>query len=293
MYIVGENPLMSEPDLIHIREALKKLDFLVVQDIFPTETTAIADVILPAAAFAEKEGTYTSTERRVQKLSKVVEPPGEAKPDWQIVSMLADKMGYPFPYKQIQDINEEITALTPIYGGMKMDRIAACYGLQWPCRTEEDPGTPTLHEGTFTCGLGRFQAVEYRPPAESASTEYPTIMTTGRLLEHWHTGSMSRRATVLEKRIPIGVIDMHPEDALKLGIATGDIVKIASKRGMITAPVNITDKVAPGLYFMTFHWKESPANVLTNAALDPTAKIPEYKVSAVSIEKTPTMNPGS
>jgi formate dehydrogenase alpha subunit len=281
MYIVGENPIMSEPDSNHTRQALQKLDFLVVQDIFPTETAVLADVLLPAAAFAEKEGTYTSTERRVQKVNKAVEPPGEAKPDWQITSMLADKMGYPFPYKNVKDINEEVTSLTPIYGGMKLDRIAACYGLQWPCRTEEDPGTPILHQGTFSCGLGRFQVVEYRPPAEAVSSDYPSILTTGRILEHFHTGSMSRRTKVLESRVSRGVIDIHPDDAIKMGIVSGDIVTVASKRGKITAPVNVTDKVSPGLFFMAFHWKESPANVLTNAALDPTAKIPEYKVSAV------------
>ena len=285
MYIVGENPIMSEPDSNHTRHALQKLDFLVVQDIFPTETAVLADVLLPAASFAEKEGTYTSTERRVQKLNKAVEPPGESKPDWQITSMLAAKMGYPFNYKNVKEINEEMTSLTPIYGGMKIERIAACYGFQWPCRTVEDMGTPTLHVGTFSCGLGKFQVVEYRPPAESVSPDYPTILTTGRILEHFHTGSMSRRAKVLAKRVSRGVIDMHPEDASKLGVVTGDIVTVASKRGKITAPVNVTDKVAPGLFFMAFHWKESPANVLTNAALDPTAKIPEYKVSAVKASR--------
>jgi formate dehydrogenase alpha subunit len=282
LYIVGENPMMSEPDSTHTRKALQKLDFLVVQDIFPTETAALADVILPAAAFAEKEGTYTSTERRVQKLNQAVQPPGEAKPDWQIVSMLAEKMGYPFPYNNTSEINLEMTSLTPIYGGMQFDRLE-CYGLQWPCRDREDPGTPTLHQGTFSCGLGKFQTVEYRPPAESVSAEYPLILTTGRILEHYHTGSMSRRAKVLQKRVPNGSIEMHPDDALKLGIVAGDIVAIASKRGRIEAPVNITAKVTPGLLFFAFHWREAPANMLTNAALDPVAKIPEFKVSAIKV----------
>jgi formate dehydrogenase alpha subunit len=281
MYIVGENPIMSEPYTVHTRRALQQLDFLVVQDIFPTETAVLADVILPAAAFAEKDGTYTSTERRVQKVNKATEPPGEAKPDWQIVSMLADKMGYPFPYKNTGEINEEMTSLTPIYGGMQYDRLAACYGLQWPCRDREDPGTPTLHQGKFSCGLGKFFAVEYRPPAESVSPDYPLILTTGRILEHWHTGSMSRRTKVLNEMNPHGAIDIHPDDALKLGIVDGDLVAVASERGKIEAPVNITDKTSPGLAFMAFHWKESPVNTLTNNALDPVAKIPEFKVSAV------------
>jgi len=281
MYILGENPILSEPYAIHTRRALQELDFLVVQDIFPTETAVLADVILPAAAFAEKDATYTSTERRVQKLRKAVEPPGEARPDWQIISMLADKMGYPFSYRDTEEINEEMVSLTPIYGGIHYDRLENSYGLQWPCRDREDPGTPTLHEGEFSRGLGKFHAVEYRPPAESVSPDYPLILTTGRILEHWHTGSMSRRTKVLNDLHPNGAIDIHPDDALKLGIVDGDLISVASERGKIEAPVNITDKTSPGLAFMAFHWKESPANVLTNAALDPVAKIPEFKVSAV------------
>ncbi len=280
LYIVGENPIMSEPYTMHTKRALQQLDFIVVQDIFPTETAVLADVILPAAAFAEKDGTYTSTERRVQKLNKAVEAPGEAKPDWQIISLLADKMGYSFPYQNTEEINEEMTSLTPIYGGIQYDRLTK-YGLQWPCRDREDPGTPMLHQGRFTRGLGKFHAVEYRPPAESVSADYPLILTTGRILEHWHTGSMSRRTKVLHDLHPNGSIDIHPEDALKLGITDGDLISVASERGKIETPVNITDTTSPGLAFMAFHWKESPANVLTNATLDPVAKIPEFKVSAV------------
>ncbi len=280
MYIVGENPALTEPYTAHARKALQQLDFIVVQDIFPTETAVLADVILPAAAYAEKEGTYTSTERRVQKLNKAVEAPGEAKPDWEIISMLAEKMGYSFPYKNPEEINREMTSLTPIYGGMQYDRLDN-YGLQWPCCDREDPGTPALHVGKFTRGLGKFHAVEYRPPAESVSEDYPLTLTTGRILEHYHTGTMSRRTRVLNELQPNSAIDIHPEDALKLGITNGDLVSIASERGKIEAPVNITDKTSPGLAFMAFHWKESPVNVLTNTNLDPVAKIPEFKVSAV------------
>jgi formate dehydrogenase alpha subunit len=280
MYVVGENPIMSEPYAVHTKRAIQQLEFLVVQDIFPTETAVLADVILPAAAFAEKSGTFTSTERRVQKINKAVEPPGEAKADWQIISQLANKLGYPFAYQSAAEINEEMASLTPIYGGMHYDRLEG-YGLQWPCRDREDPGTPTLHEGKFTRGLGKFHAVEYRPPAESVSTDYPLILTTGRILEHWHTGSMSRRTGVLHDLHPHGAVEIHPDDALKLGIVDGDLVTIASERGKIETPVNVTDKTSPGLAFMAFHWRESPANMLTNAALDPVAKIPEFKVSAV------------
>ncbi len=284
IYLVGENPILSEPDTNHTIKALQKLDFLLVQDIFPTETAMLADVILPAAAFAEKEGTYANTERRVQKVNKAVEPPGEAKPDWEITSMLANKMGYAFPYKNIREINDEMRALTPIYAGISLDRLATCYGLQWPCRTEEDPGTAILHQGTFSCGLGKFMAVEYKPPAEAASPKFPLILTTGRILEHWHTGSMSRRARVLNELYPGGAIEIHPDDAEKLNIASGDVMLVESERGRIKVPVVITAKSSPGIAFMAFHWKEAPANMLTNNALDPGAKIPEFKVSAIKAE---------
>jgi formate dehydrogenase alpha subunit len=280
MFVAGENPLLSEPYSGHAKLAMQKLDFLVVEDIFPTETALIADVILPAAAFAEKDGTFTSTERRVQKLEKAVEPPGEARPDWRIISGLAALMGHAFDYESSAQIMEEIAALAPIYGGVHHDRLDD-YGLQWPCRDRLDPGTPILHQGKFTRGLGKFHGVEYRPPAEAVSTNFPLILTTGRMLEHWHTGSMSRRCEVLDKLQPGGAIDMHPDDARKLCIFDGDMMTIASERGQIEAPAHITEKTAPGLAFMAFHWKESPVNTLTNAALDPVAKIPEFKVSAV------------
>ena len=284
MYIVGENPMMSEPHISHVKQALQKLEFLAVQDIFPSETAVLADVILPAAAFAEKDGTYTSTERRVQKLRKAVDPPGEAKPDWQIVSELAAKMGHPFGYKNASEIMDEIASLTPIYGGVHHNRLDE-YGLQWPCVDGSDPGTPILHVGKFTRGLGKFHAVEYQPPAEAVSEAYPMIMTTGRVLEHWHTGTMTRRAEVLDKLIPYGVIEMHPDDAARLGITDGDKMTVKSRRGKIKVPVRVTDKSSPGLVFLAFHWRESPANALTNPALDPLAKIPEFKVSAVRIEE--------
>lgn len=280
MFVAGENPIMSEPHTIHTKRAIQQLEFLVVQDIFPTETAVLADVILPAAAFAEKDGTFTSTERRVQLIRKAVDPPGEAKPDWQIISLLADKLGYPVSYRDPTEIMEEIASLTPIYGGIRYDRLEG-YGLQWPCVNETDQGTPILHRKKFTRGLGKFHPVEYRTPAESVSKMYPLILTTGRVLEHWHTGSMSRRARVLNTINPNGAVDLHPDDAFKLGIIDGDLVTLTSERGMIETHARITYKTSPGLAFMAFHWRESPVNMLTNSALDPTAKIPEFKVSAI------------
>ncbi len=280
MYIMGENPIITDPDMRHTRQSLTNLEFLVVQDIFPTETAVIADVILPAMAYAEKDGTFTNTERRVQRVRKAVEPPGEAKADWEIITLLAEKMGHPFGRKNPEQIMEEIASLTPIYGGIHYDRLNG-YGLQWPCTDRNHPGTPFLHQGKFNRGLGKFHAVEYKPPAESVSSGFPLILTTGRILEHYHAGSMTRRSEVLDKLCPNGTIDIHPEDALKLGIVDGDIVAIASERGKIEAPVRITDETAPGLAFMAFHWSELPVNVVTSTASDPSAKIPEFKVSAV------------
>jgi formate dehydrogenase alpha subunit len=280
MYIMGENPIITDPDMRHTRQSLTNLEFLVVQDIFPTETAVIADVILPAAAFAEKDGTFTNTERRVQRVRKAVEPPGEAKPDWEIITLLAEKMGHRFGYKKPEQIMEEIASLTPIYGGIHYDRLNG-YGLQWPCTDRNHPGTQILHQGKFIRGLGKFHAVEDKAPAESVSPGFPLILTTGRVLEHYHTGSMTRRSDVLNKLSPSGTVDIHPDDALKLGIVDGDIVAIASERGKIEAPVRITDETAPGLAFMAFHWSELPVNIVTNTASDPSAKIPEFKVSAV------------
>jgi formate dehydrogenase alpha subunit len=280
MYIMGENPIMTDPDMQHTRKGLTNLEFLVVQDIFPTETAVIADVILPAAAFAEKDGTFTNTERRVQRVRKAIEPPGEAKADWEIISALAQKMGRAFNYRSAEEIMEEIASVTPIYGGVHYDRLEKD-GLQWPCTDRNHPGTAILHQGKFNRGLGKFHPVEYRPPAESVSPGYPLILTTGRILEHYHAGSMSRRAAVLNELRPSGAVEIHPDDALKLGIVDGDMVVLASERGKIEAPVCITDRTAPGVAFMAFHWKESPVNVVTNPAVDPAAKIPEFKVSAI------------
>ncbi len=280
MYIVGENPLLSEPDIEHAREALKRLDFLVVQDIFPTETAWLADVILPAASFAEKEGTFTNTERRVQRVRRAIQPPGEARKDWQILSQLAEKMGHKFGYASAAQIMDEIASLTPIYGGMHYSRLDGA-GLQWPCPDTSHPGTPILHKDKFSRGLGKFHAVEYIPPHELTSDEYPVVLTTGRVLEHWHTATMSRRAGPLRKLYPMGLAEINPEDAKRLGIWEGEMVSITSERGKIEATAHITEKSAPGLIFMAFHWSEAPANILTNPAIDPVAKIPEYKVCAV------------
>ena len=295
LYIVGENPMMSDPDVNHVRECLENLDFLVIQDIFPTETTQLADVVIPAASFAEKDGTFTNTERRVQRVRKAKEPPGEAKPDWEIVIELAKRIqgegngtqDAPYggwDYSSPAEIMDEIAALTPIYGGISYERIDEV-GLQWPCPTSDHPGTPILHEGVFSRGLGRFTPVEYRLPAEVPDDEYPLILTTGRRLEHFHSGSMTRRVTGLNELVPEERVEINTADAERLGITNGDWVWVRSRRGEVHVRANVDERCPPGVVFMTFHFAEALSNVLTNPALDPVAKIPEYKVCAVRIDK--------
>ncbi len=284
LYVMGENPLLSEPNLEHFRQALEKVELLIVQDIFVSDTAWMADIVFPAAAFAEKDGTFTNTERRIQRIRQAVLPPGKAKPDWEIISALVGKIGKPFGYQTASQIMEEIASLTPIYGGIRFDRLDHG-GLQWPCPDTSHPGTSFLYQDGFARGRGRFHAVDYFPPAESISKKYPLVLTTGRILEHWHSGTMSRRANVLNELYPNGVVEMSPSDAAKLKLTEGDLVVVTSKRGRLEAPVHVTEKSPPGVIFMSFHWREAAANILTNDALDPLAKIPEYKVCAVRLEK--------
>jgi len=281
---MGENPMVSDPDLNHVKAALEKLDFLVVQDIFLTETAKLADVILPATSFAEEDGTFTNTERRVQLLKPAVKAPGEARSDWKIICDIASRMGYEMKYDSTAEIMEEVASLTPIYGGITHDRLMG-NGLQWPCPSSDHPGTPYLHKGKFSRGLGLFSAVEHVPPAEVPDEEYPLALTTGRMLYHFHTGSMTRRSKGLHQHKPEGYIEIHPDTAEELGIADGEKVKVSSRRGQIEVKAMVTPRPAPGVVFMPFHFAEAAANVLTNAALDPKSKIPEFKACAVKVEK--------
>jgi len=285
MYIMGENPMISDPDVNHAEACLKSLDLLVVQDIFLTETAQLADVVLPAPCFAEKDGTFTNSERRVQFGHKAVEPPGEARQDWWIIGEIAQRLGYDgLAYDSPRQIMDEINRLTPIYGGMSYDRIGEM-GLPWPCPDAEHPGTSILHVGKFSRGLGHLSGVDWQPPAEEPDEQYPFIFTTGRVLYHFHTGSMSRRSEGLDTICPEAVVEINTEDASRLGIADGDIVKVASRRGEVQAKVMVSGKTEPGVVFMPWHFAEAAANKLTIAALDPTGKIPELKVCAVRVEK--------
>ena len=285
MYIIGENPMLSDPDLNHAKECLKNLDFLVVQDIFLTETAEVADVVLPSASFAEKEGTFTNTERKIQRIRKAIDPPGEAKDDWWIISQVSERMGYPMTYENSQAVMEEIAAVTPSYCGINYERIKS-EGLHWPCTGTDHPGTPCLHMDEFTCGLGVFHAIEYKPPAEVPDDEYPLFMTTGRLLYHYHCGSMTMKSPGLNELAPECFVEISSKDATEYQIGTGDRVKIASRRGEIEAKVEVSEKAVDGTVFIPFHYAGAAANALTNGALDPTAKIPEYKVCAVRIQKS-------
>jgi len=296
MFIMAENPMLSDPHITHVEEALRNLEFLVVQDIFLSETAQLAHVVLPGVSFAEKDGTYTATDRRIQRIRKAIEPLGEARADWQIIAELAGrimkKMEKPpqgdwagWDYKDPGEIMEEIAALTPIYGGVSYERLEQEGFVQWPCPTADHPGTPYLHKDKFARGKGRFTVVHYKPPAEAPDEEYPFTLTTGRLMFHWHTGTMTRRSPKLHQEVPEPYVELNPDDARRLQVGTGEKVRLVSRRGEIELRAWVTPRVAPGVVFVPFHFVEAAANVLTHEVLDPVAKIPEYKVTAVRVEK--------
>ena len=278
--------MLSDPDINHLKKALSSLDFMVVQDIFLSETAQFAHVILPACSFAEKEGTFTATDRRVQRVRKAIEPIGDSKPDWLIISELAKKMGGKgFDYKSAQDIMKEIAQLTPSYAGISYERLDDGEVLAWPCPSKGHRGTKFLHKDAFTRGKGKFFAIEYKEPAELPDKEYPFILTTGRLMFQFHTGTMTRRIPILERELPTGFVELNTEDAKKLSIAQGEKVKVKSRRGEIEIKAFVTDGILPGVVFIPFHFAECPANELTSSNLDPEAKIPEFKVCAVKVYK--------
>lgn len=284
MYIMGENPLLSDPDVTHVRKAMERIDFLVVQDIFPNEMSEYADVILPASSFAEKDGTFTNTERRVQMIRKAVAPIGESRPDWEILCDLANLMGYKMSYRGTYEIMEEIALLTPSYGGMHHHRLEEGFGLQWPCPDSSHPGTPYLHRKKFARGLGTFMPVDFIPPDELPDEEYPLLLTTGRICFRYHTGTMCGRTVVLDREEPECYMEINPDDAERLGVKNRSMAIVSSRRGSIKVRVYVTKRTPEGIVFIPFHFKEAAANILTNPAVDPGAKIPEYKVCAVRVE---------
>ncbi len=284
LYVLGENPVISDPDTNHVIKALKKAELLVVQDIFLTPTAKLADVVLPGCSFAEKEGTFSNTERRITRVRQAIPPVGESRADWEIIKEVSTRFGYPMTYENPSEIMDEIASVTPSYGGVSHERLEG-NGLQWPCPTKEHPGTKILHEGRFTRGRGLFHAVDFRPPAEIVDEEYPFWFTTGRVYAHYHTGTMTRNSPTLHAEVPEAFLEIHPEDAESFGVVKGDFIDVVSRRGRISTKVTVTKRVEKGSLFMPFHFEEACANVLTNSAHDPIAKIPELKVCAVRLEK--------
>jgi formate dehydrogenase alpha subunit len=282
LYIMGEDPVLTDADANHVRKAMDKLEFLVVQDIFLTETAKLADVVLPAACYAEKDGTFTNTERRVQRVRKAVEPPGDARADWEIILDISGRMGHKMDYVSPEAVFEEIRSLTPSYAGITYYRIEVT-GLQWPVPDIDHPGTKYLHEGFFPRGKGLLQGIEYDEPAELTSDEYPILLTTGRMLYHYNVST--RNSATLDSLRPHELAEINPADAAAIGVSEGDEMRVTSRRGTVLTRVTVTDRVPPGILFMTFHYWETAVNELTNSAFDPISKTAEYKVCAVKIEK--------
>jgi formate dehydrogenase major subunit/formate dehydrogenase alpha subunit len=296
LYIMGEDPIMSDPDTNHIRRCLDECDFIVLQEIFPTESAPYADVLLPGVSFAEKSGTFTNTERRVQLVRKALEPIGEAWEDWKITASLAKKVieaggreiqdgvWSGWDYASPEEIMAEIAALTPSYAGVSHARLEKGETFQWPVKDAAHPGTPVLHVGKFARGMGKFTSIDFVPPAELPDGEYPMVLSTGRVLYHWHGGEMSRRARGLLEIYSKPLIEVNEDDALQLGLNGNKRVRVTSRRGSIEAEALVTDRVPAGMVYGNFHFPEASVNELTIAALDPIAKIPEYKVCAVKVE---------
>jgi formate dehydrogenase alpha subunit len=290
LYIMGENPLMSEPDLHHSEAQLRTVDFLVAQDMFINETSAYADVFLPAASWAEKEGTFTNTDRRVQRVRRAIAPRGQAWPDWEIVCDLARRIegllgrtpSAGWDYAEPSEVLAEMGRLVPEYRGVTYPRLDELGGLHWPVPDEDHPGTTFLFAEDFPRGRGKFFPLEYVPAAEPPDDEYPFVLTTGRVLEHWHGGTQTRHSD-LNELYPEALVEINPADAARLGVANGMPVRVSSRRGSVVARARVGEKVGPGTIFLPFHFVEAAANLLTIPTIDPVAKIPEYKACAVHV----------
>jgi formate dehydrogenase major subunit len=284
LVVFGANPVTSYPDANRVEAAMKAAEFLLVIDIFPTPTSVHAHLVLPAASFAESDGTYSNSERRVQRVRPAI-PPIPGKTNWETIQDLSTRMGYPMKYSSGEDIFNEMASLTPAFGGMSFPRLNE-KGLSWPCPTPDHPGTQYLHKGRFSRGLGMFHGIDYRPPAEAPDDEYPFWLTTGTLFTHYLTGTMTRRCRTLHHENPVVEVEINPADAARLEVKAGDQVKASTRRGTITATALVTKRVRPGVVFIPLHFAENAANRLTNAALDPLTKTPEYKVCAVNLAKS-------
>ncbi len=283
LYIFGEDPVVADANISHVIGAIEKCDFVVVQDIFLTDTAKMADVVFPAACYAEKDGTFTCTERRVQRVRKAVDPPGEAKPDWQIFRDLSKKMGYEMHYNSAEDVFEEIRLVTPQYAGITYERLEKV-GLQWPVPNEDHPGTAVLHTKEFTRGRGLFIPEDYIPPVELADDEYPMQFTTGRDLARYNFSSMTGKTAEIDDISPECFAEIHPDDAERYDVKDKDTVRLTSRRGSVELRVKITDMSQPGTVFATYNHVESLVNLLTLDALDRLSRTPEYKLCAIKVE---------
>ena len=288
-YIFGEDPVRTDPDTHHVIRALESLDFLVVEELFLTETAKYADVVLPGRSYAEKEGTFTNTERRVQRVRKAVEGPAGPRLDTDVFCELMNRMGYPQPHLTAAQIMDEMASVTPSYGGMSHARLdapeTAGRGLQWPCASADHPGTPILHVGRFTAGLGSFSLGEYQPSAELPDDAYPLMLTTGRVLAQYNACAMTGRTDGIDQMENSSFIELNTADAARLGVADGDRVRVSSRRGALESTARVSDKTSPGETWMPLHFQDGNCNWLTNAALDPVARVPEFKVCAVRVER--------
>lgn len=290
LFIMGENPVLSDPNAAHVRAALEKVELLVVQDIFMTETAELAHVVLPAASYLEKTGTFTNTERRVQMVNKVLDPLPGTRPDWEILADIIRHLGHKASYATSEEVFAELRQVVPSYAGMTYARLRREQGLCWPCPTEDHPGTPILHMQTFSRGNGLFTVNDFPDQPEeimeAVSDEFPLTLLTGRLSHHYHTGTMTRRSWALEREFPEAFLEMHPEDADRIGVKDNWKVLVRSRRGELVARLRVTTGIRKGTVFLPFHFTESRVNELTaSATLDPTVKIPPFKGSAVMVQE--------
>jgi predicted molibdopterin-dependent oxidoreductase YjgC len=286
LYIMGENPIISDPDIAHAEAWFHTLQFLAVQDLFLTETARYADVVLPGASFAEKTGTFANTERRIQLAHKAMDPPGQARADWDILVDLSNRTGLKTPFADPEEVMREISQVAPAWAGVSYDRLVGP-GLQYPVPEEGHPGTSYLFAERFptTDGKATFHPVEYADPGELPDEDYPFVMNTGRQLYHWHTGTMTRRSQGLDAREPTAIVEVNPDDADELGVSDGDPIRITSRRNSMTTSVRISNRVARHQVFVPFHFREAAANLLTSPVLEPHAKMAELKVCAVKLER--------
>jgi formate dehydrogenase major subunit/formate dehydrogenase alpha subunit len=292
LYVIGEDLVMSEPNAANVEKGLNQCEFVVLQDIFENETTRFADIILPAACFAEKEGVFTNSDRRVQRVRKAVDAPGQARPDWEILCDVSRAAGYPMPhYEHPREVYDEMAALVDGYAGINHERIDTEGGLQWPCPSKDHPGTETLHSEGVMRGKGEFQPVAYRPSAELPDEDYPLLLSTGRTLYHYNVGTMTTRSAGAMARQPENFIEMHRRDAKKRGVWEGDTVRVTSRRGAVEAIVNISPRMRPGCVWMPLHFADSNVNLVTNDAGDSITGTGEYKVCAVKVEPAPVAVP--